>query len=103
MEISTLIQIILGIIGGGGLTILSQFFIGKRKRHAEANETEIDSSVKINREWERIYKDVLAEFKNHKDEIELEMADMRYRISSLESELKTKEALIEELNKSLRA
>ena len=87
MEFNTVIQIVLGIIGGGGLTILSQFFIGKKKRLAEANETEVDSSVKINREWERLYKEISEEFHKFKEANDAAMEEMRDRISSLESEL----------------
>ena len=87
MEKSNLLQIAIGIIGGGGLTVLGQFFIGKKKRLADADSTEIDTSVKINREWERLYKEIRDEFHQFKEEQETEMKEFREKLEHLEDAL----------------
>ena len=59
MNIGDIMTIIAASVGGGGL---GGFFIGKRRRNAEGESIEVDSSVKINREWERLYKELKADY-----------------------------------------
>ena len=84
MNIGDIMTIIAASVGGGGL---GGFFIGKRRRNAEGESIEVDSSVKINREWERLYKEISEEFHKYKKDNDANMQAMTKRIDTLEAEL----------------
>ena len=87
MEKSNVMQTILTFIGAGGVAVLSGFFIGKKKRLADADSVEIDTSVKINREWQRLYEEIRDEFHEYKEENEKEMQVFRNQLEVLEDAL----------------
>lgn len=87
MEKSNLMQTILTFIGAGGVAVLSGFFIGKKKRLADADSVEIDTSVKINREWQRLYEEIRDEFHQFKEEQEEQMKEFREKLEFLEDAL----------------
>lgn len=94
MSIGDIATIIIASMGGGGL---GGFFIGRRKRNAEGESIEVDSSVKINREWERLYKEISEEFHNYKKDNDAKMQAMTQRIDTLENELAKERREVERL------
>jgi hypothetical protein len=85
MSTLELLAIIIPLLGGGGI---GGFLIGRRKRNAEGQSIEVDSSVKINREWERLYKELKADYvqlSERVDALEEELLRERMEVERLKS------------------
>lgn len=73
--IIALVGSVIAAISGWG-----KFFFERNKTKAESNAVEINSSIKINQEWEKI-------FNKLKKETEIELQELRERVKHLEEEL----------------
>lgn len=83
MNLDNVIQILIGALGGGGISTLLMLGLNKRKRISEVKDAEIDTAEKesavnakrANRAWERADKledridELIKEIDNLKDEL----------------------------------
>ena len=82
------LKMILAVLGSNVATAWTTNYFNRRKYKAEAESAEVDSSVKINREWENIFNKQKEEFETFKDDIKKEMHGRDLQLDELTKEVK---------------